>query len=148
MSELSEFVWNAIAAAEKELLRITDEQSVQGRDGGWSRREELGHLVDSCVNNHIRFAVAGIKGSFEGPSYDQNEWVDIHGWRHMHWHDLVSTWVSHNRALERVVQYLPPDRLTAKCRIGGGDPVTLEWLIRDYVAHMEQHLSQIMIGIE
>jgi hypothetical protein len=55
-------------AAELPLLRaIPDgpETSRPNRPGGvgWSRREELGHLIDSAVNNHNRFVRAALQPS-------------------------------------------------------------------------------------
>jgi hypothetical protein len=37
------------------------------RSGSWSRKEELGHLIDSATNNHIRFVRATLDGEFRGP---------------------------------------------------------------------------------
>ena len=28
------------------------------KPGSWSRKEELGHLIDSAANNHMRFVLA------------------------------------------------------------------------------------------
>ena len=144
MSELSDYFGKAIDAAEGELSRITDQQSLHKREGGWSRREELGHLIDSCVNNHVRFATAAIHGAYEGASYDADGWVALHGWSELKWPDLVALWRQHNNALGRVVNGLPEERLTARCVIGNGEAVTLEWLVRDYIDHLEHHISQIV----
>lgn len=146
MSELSDHFRKAIDAAEGDLRRITDQQSLQKREGGWSRREELGHLIDSCVNNHVRFTTAAIQGKYEGASYDADQWVELHGWSDINWPDLVALWRQHNQALERVVDRLPAERLTAQCVIGNGEAVTLEWLVRDYVDHLQHHVSQIGNG--
>jgi hypothetical protein len=35
------------------------------------------------------------------------------------------------------------EKLKVKCKIGNDEPVTLEFLIEDYVAHMKHHLKQI-----
>ena len=43
-----------------------------------------------------------------------------------------------------VASLVPSERLTTKCIIGEDDPVTLEWLMRDYIRHMRHHLKQIL----
>ncbi|MGQ0827780.1 MAG: hypothetical protein ACT4ON_05245 [Bacteroidota bacterium] len=43
------------------------------RPGKWSKKEILGHLIDSATNNHQRF----VRAQFENIpqiSYDQNNW--------------------------------------------------------------------------
>ena len=41
---------------------------------------------------------------------------------------LVAFWASYNRYLAHILEHLPDDALTAKCRIGVGEPVTLQFL--------------------
>src|SRR5437762_2779965 len=64
-----------------QLLRGVSEEGSQRpfREGGWSRKEILGHLIDSALNNHQRFVRAALDGSYNGPSYEQEGWVAMHG---------------------------------------------------------------------
>ena len=42
-------------------LRVLTNEQAAARPAGadsWSRKEELGHLIDSAVNNHLRFTAA------------------------------------------------------------------------------------------
>ena len=39
--------------------------------GGWSRKQVIGHLIDSASNNHQRFVRAMLANSLEFPGYDQ-----------------------------------------------------------------------------
>jgi hypothetical protein len=39
---------------------------------------------------------------------------------------------------------IPDAKLNVRCVIGAAAPVTLEWLIKDYVEHLEHHLEQIL----
>ena len=45
--------------------------------GKWSRKEILGHLLDSASNNHQRFVRAQYMKDVNFLSYDQNQWVNI-----------------------------------------------------------------------
>ncbi len=115
------------------------------RERGWSRKQELGHLIDSATNNHVRFVVATLENGYGGPTYDADGWVDLHGYTGMDWTDLVDLWYSMNLLPARIVARIPEDRLGAKCRIGEGkDPVTLPFVIEDYVDHMRGHLGHIL----
>ena len=126
------------------LQAITESEAATSlAPGRWTRKEELGHLIDSASNNHMRFVRATLEGTYDGPSYSQNEWVDVHGYRDVPWTALVEFWCRYNDLLARVVARIPEDRLNAPCRIGGGDPVTLKFVIEDYVRHLQHHLAQI-----
>jgi hypothetical protein len=136
----------AIAFEYVNLRAWTDEQAAVRPSGAdsWSRKEELGHLIDSAVNNHLRFAAASLQDEFSGPTYDQEGWVRAHGYHEMSWASLVDSWRQHNELLLRLVKRIPAERLAVSCRIGSGDPVTLGFLIEDYVLHMQHHLDHIL----
>ena len=46
-----------------------------------------------------------------------------------------------------VVDNIPEERLEAGCVVGDDAPVTLRFLIEDYVSHQRWHLKQIVGGI-
>lgn len=49
-------------------------------EGGWTRKQIVGHMLDSAANNRQRFVRASTAGSYFGPNYGQNEWVAAHGY--------------------------------------------------------------------
>jgi hypothetical protein len=133
-----------VDGAEASLLAISEADSrTPMRPGGWSRKEVIGHLIDSASNNHQRFTRAALQGSLEFPGYDQEGCVYVEVPREMPWQGLVALWASYNRYLAHIVAHLPEDKLSAECRIGSGDPVTLEFLARDYLRHLLHHLEQV-----
>jgi hypothetical protein len=141
---LSDALLEAVANGHRELLTITEERGGEKRpQRGWTRKQELGHLIDSASNNHIRFVRASLEGELDGPSYDQNGWVDLHDHGEQRWQALVEFWRAYNLLLARVVARIPEDRLDAKCIIGGAAPVTLGFVITDYVRHLRHHIDQI-----
>ena len=131
---------------EAPLLRgITDEQAaLRPASGKWSKKEELGHLIDSATNNHVRFVAASLQREYRGPGYEQQGWVDRHGYQDMAWADLVDFWEKYNRLLAAVVGRIPEDRLPTPCAIGNGPLVSLRFIIEDYVLHMQHHLDHIL----
>jgi hypothetical protein len=139
--------FDQVLAYEYVNLRVlTDEQAALRPAGvdSWSRKEELGHLIDSAVNNHVRFAAASLQTEFRGPTYEQDGWVRAHGYHEMAWVTLLESWRQHNDLLLRLVKRMPEERLSVPCRIGSADPVTLRFLIEDYVLHMQHHLDHIL----
>ena len=112
--------------------------------GKWSKKEILGHLIDSASNNHQRFVRAQLETVISLPGYVQNLWVGTQGYQDGRWSDLVQLWRFYNRHLLHVVTRIPPEKLTNTCIIGDQEPVTLEFMIKDYVRHLEHHLSQIL----
>ena len=113
------------------------------RPGGWTRKQIVGHLLDSAANNRQRFVRALIDGQYAGPSYAQDDWVAVHGYADHSWNDLLRWWIAEHEILMAVVDRIPESSLPAQCRVGDGDPVTLRFLIEDYVAHQQHHLGQI-----
>lgn len=49
-----------------------------------------------------------------------------------------------NRHLAAVIEGVPLERLPTRCVIGGGEAVTLGWLMADYVRHLRHHLAQLV----
>ncbi len=111
--------------------------------GGWSRKQVIGHLIDSASNNHQRFVRAALQGSLEFPGYDQEGCVRVQAVQEMPWPVLIALWASYNRYLAHVVANLPEEALQAPCRIGSGEPVTLQFLAEDYLRHLVHHLQQV-----
>jgi hypothetical protein len=134
-----------IASVHERLQNISEQDSQRPfRDGGWSRREVLGHLIDSALNNHQRFVRAALDGVYEGPTYQQEGWVAMHGYKAMSWPILLEHWRMQNELLCLVVDRIPEDRLAAQCRVGDDAPVNLGFLIQDYLDHLDHHVRQIV----
>lgn len=114
------------------------------RADGWTGREILGHLLDSASNNRHRFVLATIHGSYAGLSYAQDDWVAVHGYAHQPWETLLRWWQAEHELLAALVDAIPEQRLQTICVVGGNEPVTLSFLIEDYVAHQRHHLAQLV----
>ena len=133
-----------IESAQKRLVSVSEQESQRPvREEGWSRKEILGHMIDSALNNHQRFVRAALDGSYAGPSYDQKGWVAMHGYKSMAWDALLHHWHCQNQLLCAVVEQIPANRFEVECRVGVGAPVTLGFLIEDYLVHLDHHLNQI-----
>jgi hypothetical protein len=62
------------------------------------------------------------------------------------WQLLVGLWAGYNRYLAHVIAHLPDSTLETPCQIGQGEPVTLGFLVADYLTHLLHHLGQIDVS--
>ncbi len=144
--DLSNFLSQTIEREQPHLRALTEDRASLPRGPGkWCPKEELGHLIDSASNNHFRFVRAAIYPEMHGPRYDQDEWVRLHGYREMPWESLVEFWFRYNQLLAALVGNLPEERLETQCFVGGNAPVSLAFLIEDYILHMQHHID-LMLG--
>ncbi len=120
-----------------------DLANVAWREGGWTRKQIVGHLLDSAANNRQRFVRATIDGAYSGPGYAQDDWVAVHGYAHLSWKTLVEWWNVEHDILMALVERIPEERLKAMCTVGNEAPVTLRYLIEDYTRHQFHHFEQI-----
>jgi len=110
----------------------------------WSPKQELGHLIDSAANNHQRFVRAALESEYTGPGYAQDGWVALHNYRNLPWETLVTFWFEYNQLLAELIDNIPLNKLDTPCTIAAAQPVTLAFLIEDYVKHMQHHLDKIL----
>jgi Tfp pilus assembly protein FimT len=120
------------------------ESSSAPTPGKWSKKEILGHLIDSAGNNHQRFVRAQLSSEIRLPEYQQDDWVRSQSYQTESWENLVQLWRSFNLHLLHVGTLIPGERLSSMCFIGTNEPVTLEFLFIDYVRHVKHHLQQIL----
>ena len=143
--DLSTFLAETIQRELPSLRTLTEERASMARaPGKWSAKEELGHLIDSAANNHIRFVRGAIEAEFRGPGYSQNDWVRLHGYSNMQWETIINLWFQYNTLLVGLVDRIPEDRLEALCFIGTSPAVTLRFVIEDYILHMQHHIDQLL----
>jgi hypothetical protein len=138
-----------LAALERTLTDLSPQSAdVPWRPGGWTRKQIVGHLLDSCTNNRQRFVRAALEGTYTGPFYAQEGWVALHGYETQEWSTLLRWWRVEHEILAAVVERIPEEGLMASCTVGDDPPVTLRFLIEDYIAHQKHHFAQLTAGIE
>ena len=141
MKQLAEHLVSVIAATDLGLQGF-DESTAAHKTAPevWSKKELLGHLIDSASNNHQRFVRLQLADDLRLPTYEQEGWVRVQGYQTADWVALIALWRAYNLHLARLIRDAAPDALQHTCRVGNGDPVTLQFLMEDYVAHLEHRL--------
>ncbi len=126
------------------LLALGEAGSRERRSpDAWSRKEILGHLIDSAGNNHQRFVRGQLAASVEFPAYDGVGFVAVQRYDEEPWEALVELWRAYNRHLAHVMSRVPPASYGNQVRSGPSEPGTLGDHMKDYVVHLEHHLAQI-----
>ncbi len=108
----------------------------------WSKKEIIGHLIDSATNNHHRF----IRGQFEAMpeiQYDQNEWNKYSFYQQIDSKHIVLFWSIYNKQILEIIKRISKDNLKNQVKVGDNS-LTIECLFIDYVEHLEHHLKQVI----
>ena len=141
--EIAQDLDQAINAAVPLLNSIAEAEAAQPTaPDKWSRKQILGHLIDSATNNHQRFIRLQYETDLVFPAYAQENWVEAGRYALRPWLDLVDFWSSYNRHLAHVIRHASEGAARNAWKYPSGD-MTLAFLMRDYVGHMHHHLRQI-----
>jgi len=142
--------------AAQRLLMFTDaDASARPAPGKWSKKEIIGHLLDSASNNHGRFVRAQLQDDLVFTGYDQDAWVRVQRYQERRWVDLVRAWHAYNHQIVNVMEAAEAETLTrprarhnlhelAWQPLPASEPATLEYFMRDYVGHLKHHLAQAL----
>ncbi|MEZ2336753.1 DinB family protein [Mucilaginibacter sp. RCC_168] len=110
----------------------------------WSKKEILGHLIDSAHINLQRFIRCTYEENFR-LTYEQDAWVTAQRYQEADINDLIDLWTLLNKQIISVLKNYPLDRVDARCDNSKLEPnlQTVAWLANDYVEHSKHHLRQI-----
>jgi hypothetical protein len=126
------------------LSQLTEEElSFKPSPTKWSKREILGHLIDSAQNNIRRFVVSQYE---QTPKiiYSQDTWVLIADYQHYPTGDLINLWILLNKHICVVLAKCSEADLSKRCFTNGPEALTIKWLAEDYTKHLLHHLHQIL----
>ncbi|MFZ6010273.1 MAG: DinB family protein [Bacteroidota bacterium] len=114
----------------------------------WSKKEVLGHLIDSAQNNLRRFICGQYEPAPPKIVYDQDFWVIANGYKEINKQDVITYWKLINFQICSVLRNMPAGNYAKVCDTGktSTNLHSLQWLAEDYVKHLKHHLNQIIPG--
>lgn len=112
--------------------------------GKWSKKEILGHLVDSAVHNLVRFTeINYVEKPYQHRPYNQIDLVNLNNYQSMGISELTQLWFVLNKQILRVMKSVDEKTLNYKIVLSDKTEIDLKFLMTDYVEHLEHHINQI-----
>ena len=110
----------------------------------WSKKEILGHLIDSAINNIQRFTeIQYSEKPYKIRTYNQNELVKWNDYQNKNNQDLYNLWLQLNIHILHLVRNQTTETLQYQLVLLNGEISNLQFLIQDYFDHFYHHLNQI-----
>jgi hypothetical protein len=146
-AELSGRLVAVLRSAMPWLVTISEaEASVPESEGKWSAKQVIGHLIDSAVNNLGRIVRLQIEAGQSLPGYEQMAWVSLQHYAEREWAQVLALWFALNEHVAWTIEHMEKANL-ANRGVVAGEPLTLGFLIEDYVAHMVHHLGAMRLWL-
>jgi hypothetical protein len=124
------------------LRQISENEfSLKPSPAKWSKKEILGHLIDSAQTNIRRFVTAQYE---DNPHivYNQDKWVSIINYQQWNTKNIIDLWFLLNTQIVEILNNTSAEHAVRKCRTDGLH--TIEWLARDYIKHLLHHLHVVL----
>ncbi|WP_075344401.1 DinB family protein [Tenacibaculum agarivorans] len=137
---------NQLVASGLEFISKLSEEEMRKKEHveKWSRKEILGHLIDSAINNLQRFTEVQFKEKpYKVETYNQNELVIANDYQRANTKNLLDFWESINKRIGAIIENQTDETLKYKVQISNTNIVDLQFLMQDYIDHLEHHLKQI-----
>ena len=117
---------------------------VERKPGKWSKKEILGHLIDSAIHNLVRFTEINYAAKpYRHRPYNQIDLVNLNQYQTKDINELNQLWLSLNRQIIRIMKSVDENALDYKIILSDESVIDLRFLMTDYVEHLEHHINQI-----
>ena len=145
MKQVAQHLTEIIGKAIPLLVNISEEEaSITPVPGKWSKKEVIGHLIDSACNNHQKFVRTMNAREVRLAGYDQDVWVLVQEYNTQPWLLLLQLLESYNLHLANVVSRITDEQLTHVISIDDKELSTLELIVVNYAEHLEHHLKAVL----
>ncbi|MEZ4853370.1 DinB family protein [Flavobacterium sp.] len=110
----------------------------------WSKKEILGHLVDSAINNIQRFTeIQYLEKPYIIRKYQQDELVQSNNYQNKNSDDLINLWLQLNSHILYLINNQTKETLSYQIILPNQEMSNFKFLIEDYLNHLFYHLKQI-----
>ena len=141
LQKLNYLMSSAKVYFEKADTAILEQRPAPGK---WSKKEILGHLIDSAINNIRRFTeIQDSEIPYQVSSYNPDQLVFANHYQEKEPSELFQLWFHLNSHIRLLIQNQTVDSLALPLLLPNGETKDLKFLINDYADHLEHHLDQI-----
>jgi len=107
----------------------------------WSKKEIVGHMIDSAQSNIRRFVIAQYE---KKPAivYNQDKWVSIVNYQQWNTADITNLWYLTNKQVCEILKNTSTEIAQRECQTQ--ELHSIEWLAKDYVKHLQHHLHRVL----
>ena len=120
------------------------EINFKASESKWSKKEILGHLIDSGINNLQRFTEIQFEEKpYSIRKYNQDALVLTNDYQHSDLLELIGFWESINKRIITIMQLQTIETLRYEIKLDG-EYNNLKFLMTDYVEHLKHHINQIV----
>ncbi|MGB0428936.1 MAG: DinB family protein [Bacteroidia bacterium] len=111
----------------------------------WSKKQILGHLVDSGINNLQRFTEIQFEEKpYNLRTYKQDELVEANFYQTSETSEILGLLTAINKRIISIIKVLDDEALNYEITTYNNEKFDLRFLIEDYVNHFEHHTKQII----
>lgn len=135
-----------ILSLPKEIKGVSEvDLSIKPNTDKWSKKEILGHLIDSGINNLKRFTEIPLSNNtYQVIRYDQVNLVITNQYQESILQDIVDLWANLNKRILVIMNIQDQATLKTEIILPDGEDANLEFIMIDYVKHLEHHVDQIL----
>lgn len=115
----------------------------------WSKKEELGHLIDSALNNIQRF----IRVQYEENAYiiyNQDKWTNASNYQQRNSIALIELWYLLNQHIIAILENMDAQfyekQMSTSLDISNKNSIL--FIANDYIEHLNHHLKKIISTIK
>jgi len=110
----------------------------------WSKKEILGHLIDSAINNLQRFTeIQYSEKPYRIRSYNQDELVKANDYQNKNIQDLFNLLITLNWHIVYLIKNQSEETLKYEIILPNQTVTDLRFVMEDYIDHFYHHLNQI-----
>lgn len=135
-----------LAILKEYISRSTDlELSAKANPKKWSKKEILGHLIDSGIHNLQRFTEVQFElKPYIIRHYNRDEFVKVNNYQNAEKEEILNFLLTINIRIMSLMKTQTPETLNFKVDLGYSELSDLRYLMTDYVEHFEHHINQII----
>lgn len=146
MQKVIEDLRNTIEENYSILKKINELDFSKKSSDKWSKKEELGHLIDSALNNIQRF----IRVQYEENAhiiYNQDKWANASNYQQRNSIALIELWYLLNQHIIAILENMDAQfyekQMSTSLDVSNKNSIL--FIANDYIEHLNHHLKKLFL---